>query len=80
MCRTACAILAMLLSVGCASASDWRDSVKVWKVEMFFGKWIVVADYVLAPQYKSNWKWLAIREAKRLSSKHGGKVSIEEEH
>ena len=24
--------------------TDWRDSVKVWKVESFFGKWIVRPD------------------------------------
>lgn len=54
--------------------SDWRDSVKVWKVESFFGKWIVRADDNMAPTYESQWRWLAIRAAKQLAAEHGGEV------
>lgn len=56
--------------------SDWRDSVKVWKVEPFFGDWIVVSDDSMAYCYKSRWRWLAVREAKRLAAEHGGEIQI----
>lgn len=70
------ALMITALSAGGALANDWREGVKIWKVEPFFGAWVVVADDSFAFNYKSNWKWLAVREAKRLSAQHGGEVRI----
>jgi hypothetical protein len=53
---------------------DWRDSVKKWRVESFFGKWIVVPDGSDVFCYISRWRWLAMREAERLAREHGGEV------
>lgn len=73
-----CARVALIaaLSAGNAAAAEWRDRVRVWKVEPFFGAWVVVPDDSFVFTYKSNWKWLAVREAKRLSGRHGGEVHI----
>lgn len=56
--------------------TDWRDSVKVWKVEPFFGKWIITTDNSLSFCYRSSWRWLAVREARRLAAQHGGEVVV----
>jgi hypothetical protein len=71
------AAIALLLSTATLAAVDWRDSVKVWKVEPFFGEWVVVPDESMAYVYKG-WKWLCIREARKLAADHGGRVEIRE--
>jgi hypothetical protein len=56
--------------------TDWRSSVKVWKVESFFGKWVVVPDDSDAYCYIAGWRWLAVQEANRLATQYGGAVQV----
>lgn len=68
--------LALALLTTPIYAADWRDAVKIWKVEPFFGEYVVVPDDSFAFCYKSKWRWLAVREAKKLAAQHGGKVVV----
>jgi len=54
----------------------WRTNVKVWKVEQFFGSWIVRPDQSDQWCYRSRWRWLAVREAKRLAAENGGSFRL----
>jgi hypothetical protein len=56
--------------------TNWRRSVQHWKVEQFFDEWIVRADDDFVFCYRSQWKWLAMREARRLVCEYGGELVV----